>query len=591
LGKRSSTEIEVRRASVVLVVLLLSSCANPIEDIQSPDSRTRIEAASRLGRDASPAEIEQLIEILKATDDHGVRAACADALGYAKATRAVPALIEALKIPEWRVRRSTARALGNIADPRAVDPLLDVLRTDPADANLSEGRRSAVYAFVKIKSARAVPVLIHLLKHNPGYDESERIDYTTALLAALAAQGDRRAIPAVAALLDGRSAVRAAGALGQIVGADFTDDHHRGVPLPSPGKAKAWLTKHPELLRPTEEKPNGGPDTSGTPTTRPDEAAGWIAVRSRSSDAYRKSSAPVVTLAGTLRVEETLVDFGGPPRFRETSPDRDGKTQLIEVPRKGHLRIASLRHKGTELWTDLVGAEVKRLNGKRVEARCRRVNGALVVGWIRAAVARPVASLMRLADGSAPAAIQPDRADPSQPARAAAKTEPVRLALAGPAAVTVGKLCPLTVTFINDTKVPVWCRVPAVTRYEGPMGFQPDGKHISPLRKKILQKGLACSLVIAPRPRAVRGGPVRRWFGSGKGASGWARVGPGERRRGTVYFNGNVLQGDAQKQPVCAVVGEHLLKVTLDYRTAPDGPVKTVASAPLRIEVKHAGNP
>jgi HEAT repeat protein len=234
--------------AMLLGVLTLSSCANPIEDIRSEDNITRIKAAAHFAEGASSNQIQKLIHILENSEDNGVRASCADALGYAHATNAVPALLAVLKVPEWRVRRSTARSLGRIADPRAIDPLIGILNEEITDPNLSEGRRCAIYAFVNIRSEKVVPVLMHMLTHNPGRDESETIDYTTALMSALGGQGDKRAIPVLAKFLDGRAGSQAAGAIGQIVGMDFVDDTTFRMPQPSPAKTKAWLKEHPKLL-------------------------------------------------------------------------------------------------------------------------------------------------------------------------------------------------------------------------------------------------------------------------------------------------------------------------------------------------------
>jgi len=240
---------------MLLGSVILSSCANPIENIQSEDHSIRTTAALQFAEGASSDQIQKLIHICESTKDNAVRASCADALGYAHATNAVPALLDMLRVPEWRLRRSTANALGRIADPRSIDPLIEILKEEPTDPNLSEGRRCAVYAFVNLKSEKAVPVLMHMLTHNPGRNESEKIDYTTALLAALGAQKDQRAIPVIADLLDGRAGSQAAGALGRIVDVDFTDeaDPFR-MPLPSPAKAKAWLQRHPDLLKSEDNK-------------------------------------------------------------------------------------------------------------------------------------------------------------------------------------------------------------------------------------------------------------------------------------------------------------------------------------------------
>jgi len=94
-----------------------------------------------------------------------------------------------------------------------------------------------------------------MLVDNPGRNESDRIDYTTAVLEALGAQKDDSAIPEIAKLLDGRAGSQAAGAIGKIVGVSFLDEGEPfGMPLPIPAKAKAWLEQHPELLTPKKDK-------------------------------------------------------------------------------------------------------------------------------------------------------------------------------------------------------------------------------------------------------------------------------------------------------------------------------------------------
>lgn len=257
--KKNGVLMHIHFVVVLIGMGMLSSCDNRtdsrFEDIQSKDSLKHAKAALRFSTGTSSKDIQQLIQIIESTEDIGVRESCVDALGYAHATEAVPALIAALKIPEWRVRRGTTEALARIADPRAIDPLIEILTEDITDSNLSEGRRCAVYAFVNLKSEKVVPVLMHMLTHNPGRGESEKSDYTTAILAALGAQKDKRAIPVVADFLDGRAGVRAAGTIGAIVGEDFTDHGTLWVlPQPSPAKAKAWLQEHPELLEPEDNK-------------------------------------------------------------------------------------------------------------------------------------------------------------------------------------------------------------------------------------------------------------------------------------------------------------------------------------------------
>jgi len=208
----------------------------------------------QLSGHASPDDIEQLIQILENTQDDRVRADCALALGDAKATSAVPALVGTLEVQNWLVRSRTVSALASIGDSRAIRPLIGVLNEEHSDPNFSAERLCAIEAFTKLKSAEVVPVLLDMLTHNPGRGTSRRTDYTSRLLAALGAQGDKRAIPDLAKMLDGDAAVNAAGALGRIVGVNFMLDPRPYGPRFGPVKAKAWLREHPELLVPTEDE-------------------------------------------------------------------------------------------------------------------------------------------------------------------------------------------------------------------------------------------------------------------------------------------------------------------------------------------------
>jgi HEAT repeat protein len=82
-----------------------------------------------------------------------------------KVKKDVPGLIEALNHTDWIVRSSAACALGDIANPRAVDSLIAALR----DRN-SQVRFSASIALGGISDPRAVELLIVALK-----DENPRV--------------------------------------------------------------------------------------------------------------------------------------------------------------------------------------------------------------------------------------------------------------------------------------------------------------------------------------------------------------------------------------------------------------------------------
>jgi HEAT repeat protein len=66
------------------------------------------------------------------SEDWNRRYKAAQALGQRADPRAVDPLIPCLKDEDWRVRQKAAWALGNIGDPRALQPLRRLMQ-DPYD--------------------------------------------------------------------------------------------------------------------------------------------------------------------------------------------------------------------------------------------------------------------------------------------------------------------------------------------------------------------------------------------------------------------------------------------------------------------------
>jgi HEAT repeat protein len=170
------------------------------------DEGVRQAAARALGEIKDPRAVEPLSAALK-DERFSVRQAAAEALGKIKDPRAVEPLSAALKDAEGRVRLAAAEALGKIKDPRAVEPLIAAL----TDKN-SDVRAAATEALVKI-GAPAVETLIAALK------DAEWRGVRQAAAEALGAIGDARAMETlIAALKDKDSDVRqaAAEALGHL---------------------------------------------------------------------------------------------------------------------------------------------------------------------------------------------------------------------------------------------------------------------------------------------------------------------------------------------------------------------------------------
>ena len=134
--------------------------------------------------------------------------------GQARET-AVPALLSVIRDSSAAVRYAAVQALGNLQDPRAVDALVQALRTD-TDARV---REAAAESLGEIDSPRAVPGLIAALG-------AERVAAVRAKIAwALGEIDDARAVDALSAVVRDnevevrRQAVWALGEIGSPAGA------------------------------------------------------------------------------------------------------------------------------------------------------------------------------------------------------------------------------------------------------------------------------------------------------------------------------------------------------------------------------------
>jgi len=159
------------------------------------DASVRQAAAGALGQMRDPRAVQPLIAALKDSDRH-VPETAAEAL-VKIGTPAVEPLIVALKDSDSNVRRLAAGALGQIGDARAVEPLI-AARTD----SNWELRQAAARALEQIGDARAVEPLVAALKASKGFVRH-------AAAGALAKIGDARSFePLVAALKDSNEFVR-----------------------------------------------------------------------------------------------------------------------------------------------------------------------------------------------------------------------------------------------------------------------------------------------------------------------------------------------------------------------------------------------
>jgi HEAT repeat protein len=111
-------------------------------------------AVQILSRIKDPTSAQALLPLLSHPDSNIAQAAI-EALGALKAREAVPGLIRLLDADLW-LQFAAVAALGEIGDPRAVQPLLDAIPNDM----LAE---PAVDALGRIASAEALPRLLALL--------------------------------------------------------------------------------------------------------------------------------------------------------------------------------------------------------------------------------------------------------------------------------------------------------------------------------------------------------------------------------------------------------------------------------------------
>jgi HEAT repeat protein/beta-lactamase regulating signal transducer with metallopeptidase domain len=180
--------------------------------LKDADGGVRLSAIRALGALEDPRAVQALIEALRTDADATVRNTAAWALGEIESRAATAALVQAMASDRSiEVRRTATWALGQIEDPAAVDGLARAMR-DPD----TEVRETAVWALGEVESRTAVPALTSALREG---DVAMRRLAAWALGQIEAAE----AVPALAAALrDSDREVRetAVWALGEIESAD-----------------------------------------------------------------------------------------------------------------------------------------------------------------------------------------------------------------------------------------------------------------------------------------------------------------------------------------------------------------------------------
>jgi HEAT repeat protein len=127
-----------------------------IKALRDPDATARARAARILGDNREPNAAEALRLAMMDDPDLSVRQEAAVALGR---IGVVEPLMDAVAMPDARVRLIAIKALGQIGDPRSIKPLIVALRDSS-----NEVRSHAAFALNKI-GAPAVEALIAALRH------------------------------------------------------------------------------------------------------------------------------------------------------------------------------------------------------------------------------------------------------------------------------------------------------------------------------------------------------------------------------------------------------------------------------------------
>jgi HEAT repeat protein len=126
------------------------------------DLYIRNAAARALGQVGDARAVQPLIVALNDCDGDVGRAA-AEALGQVAGARAFEPLMAALRHGNWQVQAGAAKALGQIGDARAVEPLAAACE----HGSTHDVEDAAAEALGKIRDPRAVPSLLVGLAATP----------------------------------------------------------------------------------------------------------------------------------------------------------------------------------------------------------------------------------------------------------------------------------------------------------------------------------------------------------------------------------------------------------------------------------------
>ena len=148
---------EVTGAIVINLVKLKKFSTTPLIDILSSEDDTLINAAAEaLGEIGDERTVEPLINLL--VSNPKVTYATSNALSKIKSKKSVEPIIKLLKNDDKNIKRQSATILGNIGDKRAIEPLIETL--NDKDAYL---RRRVVVALGQINDDSVIDPLLNSL--------------------------------------------------------------------------------------------------------------------------------------------------------------------------------------------------------------------------------------------------------------------------------------------------------------------------------------------------------------------------------------------------------------------------------------------
>jgi HEAT repeat protein len=180
-----------------------------IEQLRRPDANERLSAATALGEARETRALPALLQAMRGEPDLYVRETITWAL-VRLGELAIQPLVDALRHEHAQVRQDAAHALGKIGDSRALNALISILADNEVRVVIK-----SVQALGQIGAGAATPALMPLLGHSHA---ELRATLSTAL-----GQLRHAALPLlIRAINDERLAVRehALEALGLIGGAD-----------------------------------------------------------------------------------------------------------------------------------------------------------------------------------------------------------------------------------------------------------------------------------------------------------------------------------------------------------------------------------